>query len=157
MDETGFEVQLTLQQDYQITADFGLPEVPDLTLDEPRPLGEGAGPNAARVLAAAVGDCLSASYLFCMRRAHIEVKSLTTTVTGTYTRNANGRLRIGSLKVQLAPALPAEAPERAARCLELFENFCVVTQSVRDGIDIQVAVAPASEPARERATQGASQ
>lgn len=148
MDDTGFEVQLTLRRDYQINADFGIPEVPDLTLDEPRPLGEGAGPNAARVLAAAVGDCLSASYLFCMRRAHIEVQSLQTTVTGTFTRNAEGRVRIGGLRVQLAPVLANEAPERAARCLELFEDFCVVTQSVRDGIDVQVAVTPAPEPAK---------
>ena len=148
MDDTGFEVQLTLQRDYQITADFGIPEAPDLALDEPRPLGEGAGPNAARVLAAAVGDCLSASYLFCMRRAHIEVQSLQTTVTGSFTRNAKGRVRIGELRVRLAPVLGPHAPERAARCLELFEDFCVVTQSVRDGIDVQVAVEPALEPAR---------
>jgi organic hydroperoxide reductase OsmC/OhrA len=148
MDETGFEVQLTLQRDYQISADFGIPEVPDLRFDEPRPLGEGAGPNAARVLAAAVGDCLSSSYLFCMRRARIDVKELKTTVTGTFTRNANGRLRIGGLKVRLEPLLATDKPERAARCLELFEDFCVVTQSVRDGIDVQVAVTPAPEFAK---------
>jgi organic hydroperoxide reductase OsmC/OhrA len=148
MDETGFEVQLTLQREYQIAADFGIPDVPDLLFDEPRPLGEGAGPNAARVLAAAVGDCLSASYLFCMRRAHIEVQSLTTTVTGTFTRNAQGRVRIGGLKVRLEPVLATDKSERAARCLELFEDFCVVTQSVRDGIDVQVAVTPAPEPAK---------
>jgi organic hydroperoxide reductase OsmC/OhrA len=148
MDDTGFEVQLTLQRDYELMADFGIPEVPDLTLDEPRPLGEGSGPNAARVLAAAVGDCLSSSYLFCMRRAHIDVRELKTTVAGRFTRNANGRLRIGGLKVRLEPVLSTDKPERAARCLELFEDFCVVTQSVRDGIDIEVAVSPAPEPAK---------
>lgn len=31
------------------------------------------------------------------------------------------------------------------RCLELFEGFCVVTQSVRRGIDVDVAVEPVSE------------
>lgn len=148
MDETGFEVQLTLQRDYQITANFGIPGVADLTLDEPRPLGDGSGPNAARLLAAAVGDCLSASYLFCMRRAHIEVRDLKATVTGTYARNERGRVRIRNLKVRLEPVLATDQPERAARCLELFEDFCVVTQSVRDGIDVGVSVAPAPEPAK---------
>jgi organic hydroperoxide reductase OsmC/OhrA len=155
MDDTGFTVTLTLHHDYQLAADFGQPGVPDLALDEPRPLGDGAGPNAARVLAAAVGDCLSASYLFCMRRARVDVQALETTVSGKLTRNANGRLRIGSLRVQLAPVLAPGAPARAARCLDLFEDFCVVTQSVRDGIDVEVAVAPAPEPAV--LAQGASQ
>jgi len=30
------------------------------------------------------------------------------------------------------------------RCLELFEDFCVVTQSVRAGIAVDVAVEPIS-------------
>jgi organic hydroperoxide reductase OsmC/OhrA len=116
-------------------------------MDEPAPLGTGAGPNAARVLAAAIGNCLSASYLFCLQRARIEVRDLRTTVTGSYVRNAQGRLRIGNLRVQLEPVLGPGAPERIARCLELFEDFCVVTQSVRDGVDVDVAVTPAPEAA----------
>jgi hypothetical protein len=35
------------------------------------------------------------------------------------------------------------------RCLELFEDFCVVTQSVRAGINVEVDVEPT---AGERAT-----
>jgi uncharacterized OsmC-like protein len=31
-----------------------------------------------------------------------------------------------------------------ARCLEVFEDYCVVTQSVRDGIDITVSVEPST-------------
>lgn len=38
--------------------------------------------------------------------------------------------------------LRPEDGERIGRCLELFEDLCVVTQSVRTGIDVQVAVEP---------------
>ena len=34
---------------------------------------------------------------------------------------------------------------RVERCLELFEDFCVVTQSVRNGIEVDVAVEPVAE------------
>ena len=60
-------------------------------------------------------------------------------------RNQRGRLRIGELKVRLAPEVRPEDRERIARCLELFEDFCIVTQSVRQGIaiDVQVEGVPA--------------
>ena len=42
-----------------------------VTLDEPPPLGHDSAPNAARFLAAAIGDCLSASLVFCMKKAGV--------------------------------------------------------------------------------------
>lgn len=145
MENKAFSVALTLGQGYQFGADFGVPGVPELQMDEPAPLGAGDGPNATRLLAAAVGNCLAASYLFCMRRARIEVKELRATVEGTFARNERGRLRIGELQVRLQPVLETGTPAHIARCLELFEDFCIVTQSVRDGIDVRVEVAPASQ------------
>jgi organic hydroperoxide reductase OsmC/OhrA len=146
MDEHRFSVQLTLQQDYQFTVDFQTPEVAGLLMDEPAPLGQGAGPNAARLLAAAVGNCLGASLVYCLQRARIPIKQLRTTVAGTLVRNQKGRMRIGQLQVRLEPELEAESEAKLARCLELFEDFCVVTQSVRAGLDVQVEVAPVPTP-----------
>jgi organic hydroperoxide reductase OsmC/OhrA len=59
-------------------------------------------------------------------------------------RNENKRLRVGKVEVVIDPGLPAAERDKAARCLEIFEDFCIVTQSVRDGIDITVSV---KEPA----------
>lgn len=73
MADTSFTLSLTLQREYGFAVDFGLDGVPDLTLDEPLPLGEGHGPNAARLIAAAVGNCLAASLAFCVRRSRIQV------------------------------------------------------------------------------------
>ena len=141
MAETQFTLELTLQSGYAFTVDFGQEGVPDLTVDEPPPLGAGAGPNAARLIAAAVGNCLGASLLFCLRRARVGVKQLHATVEGTLVRNERGRLRIGEIRVKLAPDVPEEDRDRMGPCLDVFEDYCIVTESVRRGIPITVEVA----------------
>ena len=145
-----FDVTLTLDHDFEFDVDFGQPGVPDLRMDEPEPLGAGAGPNAARLLAAAVGNCLSSSALFCMRKARVPVTGMRTTVRTTLVRNEAGRLRIGGVEVELHPEVPDEEQARIARCLDLFEDFCLVTESVRAGIDVGVEVTVES-PAPEAA------
>lgn len=49
-------------QGYEFRLTFDWPDLPDLLLNEPAPLGAGA----SRLLAAAVANCLSASLLFCL-------------------------------------------------------------------------------------------
>lgn len=135
-----FEVALTLRDGYAFTVDFAEGEGPPLVVDELPPLGEANGPNPARLLAAAVGSCLSASLLFCLRKSRIEVNRLRTTVEGTIARNERGRLRIGGIRVRLAPELTAAQAERMGRCLDLFQDFCLVTESIREGIAVDVEV-----------------
>lgn len=154
-DETrGFALDVDLIDAYRQRVDFGLPGVPPLDVDEPPPLGALAGPNPARVLGAALASCLGASLLFCLRRARIEVHGLHTHVAGTVARNERGRLRIGRIQIRLEPAVAPEDLPRMARCLELFEDFCVVTASVRPGVPVDVQVAPVVPGAsRELATR----
>ena len=142
MSATGerFEVALTLRDGYAFTVDFGEGAGPPLVVDELPPLGEANGPNPARLLAAAVGSCLSASLLFCLRKSRIEVSQLHTTVETTIARNERGRLRIGGMRVRLAPEVTAEQRARMGRCLDLFQDFCIVTESVREGIAVEVEV-----------------
>lgn len=135
-----FEIRLKRLDGYRFETDFGTPGVPALVVDEPPPLGDGSGPNPARLLAAAVGGCLSASLLFCLGRARVEVGSLATHVSGTYRRNERGRLRIGGLDVSIEVELPGTAPDELGRCLGTFEDFCIVTASVRAGLEVTLTV-----------------
>ncbi|NIP81865.1 MAG: OsmC family peroxiredoxin, partial [Gemmatimonadetes bacterium] len=68
MDEKEFDLTLTLREGFQFDTEFDGEKMANLLFDEPSPLGEDEGPNAARVLGAAVGNCLSASLLFCLRK-----------------------------------------------------------------------------------------
>ena len=134
-------VTVGLQEGYRFQVNFG-DGWPRLVMDEPAPLGEDAGPNAVRVLAAAAGNCLSASAPYCLRRARIDVLGIKTAVRATAVRNEKGRLRIGGLEVLIEPLVQVGDILRTRRCLDIFEDFCVVTESVRNGIDVCVAVEP---------------
>ena len=142
MENERFAVELTGGEGYRFDVDFGMPGVEKLRVDEPDPLGDGDGPNASRLIAAAVGNCLSASLLFCFRKSRIETAGFRATVEGRLVRNEKGRLRIGGLQVTLHPEMTEADQARMGRCLQLFEDFCIVTESVRDGIDVQVDVQP---------------
>ncbi len=140
-EETGISFSLTLRDGYAFTVDFGDAGIPPMIIDETPPLGHNEGPNPSRVLASAIAGCLGASLLFCLRKAHVDVGGLRTDVHITNGRNEKGRLRVKAVEVRLAPDVPADQVDRMSRCLDLFEDFCVVTQSVREGIDITVNVA----------------
>jgi len=143
--EDTFEVTLSRHDKYQFDVDFQDGSGTTLRVDEPEPLGAGQGPNAARVAAAAIGNCLSASLLFCLGKARIDVGSVETRVTGSIVRNEHGRMRLGSLKVHIDPDVGTVPPERIQRCLDIFEDFCLVTASVREGLDVEVEVGRAVE------------
>lgn len=143
-----FDVTLTRRGGYRFDVDFGDGSGASLLMDEPAPLGEGSGPNAARVLASAIGGCLSASLLFCLQKARIDAEDVTTHVTGSIIRNEQGRLRLGPLKVRIEPRTGDVPPARMAKCLEIFEDFCTVTASARAGLIVDVEVeAPAAASA----------
>jgi len=142
MSEVVNQISLGIDQvgDYQFRVKFDKEGLPDLIMDEPPPLGRDLGPSPARVLAAAIGDCLSASLLFCARKARVELGPIHTDVKVQIVRTENKRLRVGRVEVIIDPNLPEAEREKARRCLDLFEDFCTVTQSVRAGIDVAVTV-----------------
>jgi organic hydroperoxide reductase OsmC/OhrA len=139
MEEKHFTTTVELIKDYEFRVNFG-EGIAALLVDEPQPLGGGHGPNASRLVSAAVGNCLSASLLFCLRRGRVEPRHIKSTVTTTMTRNEKGRWRVHGAEVSLVMDLDPQHRDRIGRCLELFEDYCVVTQSVRQGIGVAVTV-----------------
>lgn len=141
-DERPFTLDLTLRQGYEASVRFGNGTVPALTIDEPPPLGTGKGPDPSSVLGAAIAGCLTSSLAFCLRKSRVDLRGITVHVTGHHTRNEKGRLRVGKLEVKIVPTVAAQDRERVGRCEELFEDFCVVTEAVRHGIEVDVRVEP---------------
>lgn len=76
-----------------------------------------------------------------MKRRNRPLDAITADVRVTLVRNAQKRLRVGKVDVALHPTIEGGV-EALAPCLDSFEDFCVVTQSVREGIEVNVTVEP---------------
>ena len=139
MSEGQPRVTLRQQQDYRFEIDFGA-GVPPLLGDEKPPLGQGQGPTPVQLLAAAVGNCLSDSLLFALRKFKQAPEPIECTVTAEVGRNADNRLRVQGFDVQLKLGVPADTLQHLDRVLEQFENFCTVASSVSQAIPVRVAV-----------------
>lgn len=144
-DPQSFSVELEQQEGFEFRARFDWPGVPELALDEPAPLGGRKGPNAARLVVAAVANCLAASLVFCLRsKFRQDPGPLRARATGRLERNARGRYRIAGIDVTLRMAEKRGELAHQERCLEQFEDFCVVTESIRRGIPVTVRVLDAA-------------
>ena len=139
MSESTIHVRLQQKQDYQFDIHFG-GAVPVLTGDEPAPLGAGQGPSPVQLLAAAVGNCLSDSLLFALRKFKQAPEPITCDVTAEVGRNAEERMRVLGIRAVLTVGVPAASLEHLDRVLSQFESYCTVTQSVGQGIPVSVQV-----------------
>jgi uncharacterized OsmC-like protein len=150
-----FSIEVAQREGFEFHVKFDKDHYASLELDEPAPLGRDSAPNAARILAAAIGNCLAASLVFCLKKQKLAASGVKADVAVEIVRNDAHRLRIGKVDVTLHAGLP-EGDAAAARCLETFEDFCMVTQSVRDGIDVGVRVVALEPALRPEAPEAAA-
>lgn len=139
MEKTGpMEFKTTFDKDH----------FPDLFFDEPPTAGGNDNyPNAVRILTAAVMNCLSASLTFCLTKSKLPMEQfeLTATASTTTDRNEENRIRVKNIDVKLQPvfkneANSAEFKNKIQRCVSIFQDYCVVSASVKQGIDITTNV-----------------
>ena len=133
-------IELVQQADYRFEVHFDNPAVPMLTTDEAPPLGGDAGPNPARLLTVAVANCLSASLLFALRKFKNVPGPLRASATTSLVRSEENRLRVGRIQVDVHLGVAATELKLLERALAQFEDFCVVTQSVRAAFPVDVRV-----------------
>jgi organic hydroperoxide reductase OsmC/OhrA len=148
MDAEGeFHIELRQQADYRFEVHFDKPGIPVLVTDEGAPVGAGAGPSPSpsQLMGTAVANCLAASLLFAMRKYKNDPSPLRVMATVRMVRNENRRLRIGNIDVDLQLGIAAADVQMLDRILAQFEDFCVVTQSVRAAIPVTVRVVDSAQ------------
>jgi len=92
------------------------------------------------LLSSAVGHCLTSSLLFCMEKSRAKVKDLSTEVFLVMERNQKARWRVKEIKVKMKPLVDSIDAEKLERCKGIFEDFCIVSASIKEGIKIDVEV-----------------
>lgn len=143
MSTSTFDLSASREAGYRYRIQFDGTEAPPLITDEPPPLGKGEGPNPSRLLAAALVNCLAASLQFALGKKGVTLKGLEATAHVELGRNEQNRLRIQKVSVQVTPTVGADASAAAIDdAIDAFEDFCVVTQSVRSGLPVDVRVEP---------------
>lgn len=132
-------VSIRQQEAFRFANDFG--EGIDIVLsDEDPPVGTGKGPTPVQLLAAAVGNCLSASLLFALRKFKQAPEPIRAQVEPVVGRNEEKRVRVQRLKVRIDLGVPAAGLQHLDRALAQFEDFCTVTASVRAAIPVDIEV-----------------
>jgi uncharacterized OsmC-like protein len=132
-------ITVTQQSNYQFLVDFGA-AIPALLADESAPLGTGEGPSPSQLLLAAVANCLSSSLYFALQKFKQDAGGITTTASARIDRNEENRLRVLDIAVTIRLGKGAAEINHLDRILAQVEPFCTVSQSVRHGIPISVAV-----------------
>jgi uncharacterized OsmC-like protein len=139
-DTESITVTLTQEADFSFRIAFDEASLPDLLSDESPPLGHGAGPDPTRLLVAAIGSCLGSSLLFALRKFKNTPGTIVARMRAYPTRNEHKRLRIGHIAAEIQLPENAGDYKQIERIIAEFEDFCVVTQSVRAGIPVEVTV-----------------
>jgi uncharacterized OsmC-like protein len=139
-EETRFAISLEHAQDGKVTVRFDWDEVPGVVLDELAWLDEQRTPHATLILATALGNCLGVSLLSCLHKLQVEPQGIQTTVSGAIACSERGRAQISHLDVQISLGGADHLASRLKRCLELDDEYCLITESVRAGIPINIHV-----------------
>lgn len=139
-DKKQVRVGLRLEEEMIFKCQLGEMKVEDCYIDEKHDKeAEMWGPNPSRMLGTAILGCLSASFIFCLKKKEFTIEDLDATAEVTIGRNEKGFWRVLKIDVTIKPKIDTpEMRKRADRCRKMFEDYCIVTQAVRDGIDIDV-------------------
>ncbi len=134
------KVGLSLEKEMIFKCELGEMQVKDCYIDEEHPVeAEMWGPNPSRMLAMAVLGCLSASFIFCLKKKNLSINDLKAEAEATIARNEKGFWRVKKIDVTINMKIDdPETRKRADQCRKMFEQYCIVTQAVREGIDVEV-------------------
>ena len=147
--EENTKISLKLEKNMIFKSTFQYQGLKELLIDETLESdGIKVGPDASTLLGMAVTGCLCASFLFCLAKRNLTLKDLEARTEISFKKNEQGYLRVEKIDVKIIPKTTnPDIKKRISQCIKeikrghmLFEESCIITSSVRDGIKVDVNV-----------------
>ena len=134
------KVGITLENEMVFKCELGDMKVKDCYIDDThKDEVDMLGPNPSRMLGLELLGCLSASFIFCLKKKNLTLDNLSAEAELTIARNEKGFWRVMKVDVDINIKISDPATrKRADQCKKMFEQYCIVTQAVREGIDVEV-------------------
>ncbi len=118
-------------------------DFPTIVIDEPQQFhGDDRGPSSIEYLCVGIGGCMGTSLVYCLKRFKATFSKLAVKAAAEIHHvPPNRMLRVTALHVNFTitpnPATDDNI-ENIKECYEHFAKYCVVTQSVKQGIPFDI-------------------
>ncbi|MFW9998677.1 MAG: OsmC family protein [Candidatus Hodarchaeota archaeon] len=134
------KVSLKKEEEMIYRCDLGGIKMQSLYIDESRKnIKEKIGPSPAKLLALSILSCLSLSFEFCLQKTGFILSDLNGSAEVIIARNDKDFWRIKKIDVNIEPIIKnPEMRKRADQCQRFFEQYCIISESLRKGIEINV-------------------
>jgi uncharacterized OsmC-like protein len=133
------QVKLNHQKNLHFTA--SVRNFKNLDLDEPKSFhGTNLGPSPVEYLLIGIGGCLGSSFMYCLIKSDIRIKNLEIIIDGKIThKNPTLRLKLAQVDIKILYILEdVSLKEEIEICINKFKQHCVVSDSLINGIPINV-------------------
>ena len=140
--ESKSEVGIKLEEEMIFKCEMGQIMMNDLFIDERhKKLIDKIGPNPSKLLALSVLGCLAASFAFCLQKKNFNLSDLKGKAEIISKRNEKGFWRLKKINIKLNPKIEnPEMRKRAEQCTKFFEHYCIISESLKDGINLDVKI-----------------
>jgi len=132
------EVGIRLEEEMIFKCDLGQIKMENLFIDEQHKKSKDKiGPNPSKLLALSVLGCMAASFAVCLQKKNFLLSDFEAKAVITSIRNEKGFWRLKKIDIKLNPKIDnPKMHKRVNQCKKIFEQFCIISESLREGIEI---------------------
>jgi len=140
LNELKTRVSLKQEEEMIFKCDLGEIKIGNLYIDEKHDkYTEKIGPSPAKLLALSVLGCLAASFSFCLKKKGFSIAGLSGQAEVSLARNEKNFWRVKKIDVKISPKIDTpELQKRADQCTKFFEQYCIISESLRNGIEVNL-------------------